>query len=333
MTSTQPWEAAVAVVQGAQVAVVVGHINPDADALGSALGLAAALQSAGVQACATFDAEPFAVPQSLRWLPHQELLRAPADCPQQPDTVIAVDCAAADRLGRLLALAQAARAFLVIDHHRSNPGFGDVQLIDPTVPAAGVLVAQLLERADLPSSPAIATDLYAAIASDTGGFRFAGTSSDTHRLVAGLLDQGVDPEYVGRQLFAARSLSVARLAARTLGAATVVPEAAGGQGALLGVISQADRAEFGVHYDDVESIITDFAAITATDVAVIAKQDDRGVWRVSMRSRGGTDVGNLCSARGGGGHRQAAGFTAQATTAKAAVTEILDLLTAAPIAP
>ena len=328
--NAQPWDEAVAVVRSARVAVVVGHINPDADALGSALGMAASLQATGVTACATFDAQPFRVPRSLAWLPNAELLVSPESCPPTSDMVIAVDCAASDRLGRLLPMARAAQSFLVIDHHRSNPGFGDVQLIDPEVPAAGVLVAELLTRAGLPWTPEIATDLYAAIASDTGGFRFAGTSSATHVLAADLLAKGVDPEAVGRQLFASRPLSVAQLAARTVANAMVVPAVADGKGALVALISQADRAEFDVDYDDVESIITDLAAITTTDVAVVAKQDDHGVWRVSMRSRGGTDVGSLSSDSGGGGHRLAGGFTAATTTPAEVVTEILALLGAKP---
>ena len=316
-----PWDEAVALVQGAQEAVVVGHLNPDADALGSALGLAAAMRLAGVQACATFDGDPFQVPQSLAWLPNVDLLRSPERCPSQPDLVISVDCAAEDRLGRLLPMARAAAAFLVIDHHRSNPGFGDVRLID-----FAVLVAELLNRAELPWDPAIATDLYAAIASDTGGFRFAGTTSDTHRLAASLLDKGVDPEAVGRALFASRPLPVARLAARTVAEAVLVPTAADGNGAMIALISQLDRAEYGVPYDDVESIITDLAAITAADVAVIAKQDDHGLWRVSMRSRGGTDVGALSTGCGGGGHRLAGGFSATAASSETVLAELLALL-------
>lgn len=324
--NTLPWDEAVALVRDAQVVVVVGHLNPDADALGSALGLAAAVRLAGARACATFDGDPFQVPPSLAWLPHVELLESPEQCPSHPDLVISVDCAAEDRLGRLLPLARAASAFLVIDHHRSNPGFGDVRLIDSDVPAAGVLVAELLDRAGLPWNTAIATDLYAAIASDTGGFRFAGTSSDTHRLAASLLDQGVDPEAVGRALFASRPLPVARLAAHTVAEAILVPTAVGGSGAMIALISQPDRAKYGVHYDDVESIITDLAAITAADVAVIAKQDDHGVWRVSMRSRGGTDVGALSTGRGGGGHRLAGGFSATADSAEAMMTELMAIL-------
>lgn len=296
----------------AQRVVVVAHVNPDPDALGSSIALASALaEHRGIPAFVTFDADPFVVPRSLAWLPGMaDYVVDPGTAwSVAPDAVVAVDCAAPDRLGSLLVRAQAAPTFAVIDHHRSNPGFGDICLVDVAAPAAGEIVAGLLDELGWTWSPTTAAALYAAIASDTGSFRFPATTATTHRLAARLHEAGVDHAEVSRRLFSSRPLPVVQLAGQMVADARHFPEAAAGNGVIAAVLSKEERHAAGVGYDDVESLVGDLAGIDGIDVAVLVKEDDAGVWRVSARSKGAVDLGALAVRRGGGGHIGAAGYS------------------------
>lgn len=310
MTDTAlPWDEVAAAAAAAERVLVVAHVNPDADALGSALALRSSLVAAGCDVQVSVGQPGFTVPRSLTWLPGAEHVRAPEDLAAGEDLVIAVDCAAPDRLGTLLARAQSAPRFVVIDHHRSNDGFGDINLIEPAAPATGVLIAELLDRADLPWSDGAADNIYAAVSSDTGSFRFGATSAATHRLAADLHERGVDHATIARQLFASRPLAVARLSAQVLVEALYDSEGAGGSGVIIGVVDTILRAAHDVSYDDVESVVSDLAAVGEADTAAVIKQSDDGAWKVSLRSKGRVDVGRLATSLGGGGHRQAAGYT------------------------
>lgn len=317
-----PWDEVVAAVAAAQRVLVVAHVNPDADALGSALALRAALSTTGREMQVSVGQPGFVVPRSLAWLPGAEHVRPPEELLDGEDVVVAVDCASADRLGTLLPRAQAAPVFVVIDHHRSNDGFARINLVDPAAPATGVLVAELLDRAGWPWSDAVAENVYAAVASDTGSFRFDATTADTHRLAATLHDRGVDHARIARQLFASRPLAVAKLSAQVLVEALYDADGAGGAGVILGVVNSDMRRAHGVSYDDVESVVSDLAAVGEADTAAVIKQSDDGSWKVSLRSKGRVDVGRLATALGGGGHRQAAGYTVSARAASDADTDV-----------
>lgn len=304
-----PWEELVAAVEAAGRVLIVAHVNPDADALGSALALRSALHATGHRVQVSVGQPGFAVPRALAWLPGVEHVCAPEELAAVEDLVIAVDCASADRLGSLLPRAQAAPVFAVIDHHRSNDGFADINLVEPAAPATGALIAELLDRAGWPWSDGVVENIYAAVSSDTGSFRFDSTSADTHRLAATLHERGVDHAAIARQLFSSRPLAVARLSAQVLVEATYDVDGVGGAGVIMGVVDSRLREAHGVSYDDVESVISDLAAVGEADTAVIVKQSDDGNWKVSLRSKGRVDVGRLASEVGGGGHRQAAGYT------------------------
>ncbi|MFI0433803.1 MAG: bifunctional oligoribonuclease/PAP phosphatase NrnA [Candidatus Nanopelagicales bacterium] len=305
------WEALVEALQRARRVLLVSHVNPDADTLGSALAIALAFRADGRAAEVSFDAEPFAVPRALQFLPGADTVLAPAQIDPAVDLALAVDCSSPDRLGALLGVAERSGVFAVLDHHASNAGFGDICVVQPGMSSTGELVAGLLDRLGMPLSAGVADNIYAAISSDTGSFRFGSTTADTHRLAARLQDAGVDHSPIAGNLFAGRPLPVARLAAETVAAAVHEPSAAGGAGALIGTVSRADRQRLTIGYDDVESLVSDLAAVGDVDVAVLAKQTDTGQWKVSMRSKGRLDVGQLAADHGGGGHLQAAGYTAE----------------------
>ncbi|MDQ1307343.1 MAG: bifunctional oligoribonuclease and phosphatase NrnA [Actinomycetota bacterium] len=310
------WSVLVDALRQARRVLILAHINPDADTMGSSLALASALSRTGVEVQVAVGMPAFEMPTGLAWLPGQEFL-VPAEQVRAPvEVALAIDCSAIDRLGTLADTAAAAELFAAIDHHASYDGFASVAIVDPLAPAAGVLVAELIDRLGLEWTIPVAVGIYAAISSDTGSFRYPATTADTHRLAAALLDRGIDQAEISRRIFADRALGLIRIAGQTMHTAEYFPSAVGGGGALIGVIDAKARERYGVSYDEVESVIGDLTNNGVAEVTAIVKQDDSGGWKVSTRSRGNVDVAALCLRLGGGGHRAAAGYTAAGNLAE-----------------
>ncbi|MGY1673661.1 DHH family phosphoesterase [Geodermatophilus sp. SYSU D00710] len=293
---------------GASV-VLSGHVQPDADALGSTLALAEGLRRRGARVSATFPGRPV-LPASLGWLPGAEGLLPSTAVPGAPDVFVSLDAASPARLGELAGLLERAGTSVVVDHHASNPGFGDVRLVDPAAPATVVLVAGLLDELGVDLDAELATPLYAGLAADTGSFRFGSTRPETHALAARLLATGIDHATISRRLFDTAPFGWLRLLSAVTGRAVLEPQV--GSGLVWTWSSTAEAAEHGLPGEQLEALV-DVVRVTAeADVACVLKGQDDGTWSVSLRSRGATDVARIAIALGGGGHRAAAGFTSSA---------------------
>jgi phosphoesterase RecJ-like protein len=286
--------------------VLAGHVQPDADALGSTLALAEGLRRRGARVLATFPG-PFTLPASLGWLPGAEGLVPSTAVPSSPDVFVSLDAASPGRLGELAPLLRSARTSVVVDHHASNPGFGDVRLVDPASPATVVLVADLLDGLGVTVDRALATCLYAGLAADTGSFRFGTTRPDTHELAARLLATGIDHAAISRRLFDTAPFGWLGLLSVVTGRAVLEPEV--GAGLVWTWSSTAEAAEHGLPGEQLEALVDVVRATEEADVACVLKGQDDGSWSVSLRSRGATDLARVAIALGGGGHRAAAGYT------------------------
>src|SRR4051794_8420302 len=286
--------------------VLSGHVQPDADAIGSTLALAEGLRRRGARVLPTFPA-PFVLPASLGWLPGAEALVPSSEVPSSPDVFVSLDAASPGRLGELAALLDTAGTAVVIDHHASNPGFGDVTLIDPAAPATVTLVADVLDGLGVLVDQRLAMCLYAGLAADTGSFRFGSTRPETHELAARLLATGIDHAEISRRLFDTAPFGWLRLLSVVTGRAVLEPEV--GAGLVWTWSSVAEAAEHGLAADQLEALVDVIRATVEADVACVLKGQDDGSWSVSLRSRGGTDVARVAMALGGGGHRAAAGYT------------------------
>lgn len=323
---TPDWTRAVKLVDGADCVCLACHIRPDADALGSMLAVARALQSRGQRVVASFGDDPFVVPGILRFLPGLDLLSPPASYPTRPEVMLSFDAAALERLGALTGPATAAGALIVIDHHASNTGFGSVSLVDPGAAATAVLAAELIGRLGIGLTRDMAVCLYAGLVTDTGSFRFSATTPEVHRLAAQLLEAGAEPAAVSRELYDRAPFGYLGLLAAALGRATLEAEAAGGLGLVWTTVTHADRQPGKLPLDAAESVIDEIRRTNEAEVAVVLKEDDAGIWQVSMRSKDVVDVLAAASQLGGGGHARAAGFsyTGRADEAIAALKRALD---------
>lgn len=332
LVDTSELATAAQLVGSASQVVLLAHINPDADALGSALALGLALESTGCSVAVAF-AEPAAVPLSLRGLPGQHLVTPVSKVPQRPELVITLDVNSRERLGSLGRLMDSAGQTLVIDHHTSNTRFGRHQLVDPAAESTTVLVAAILDRLGLPIDLDIAANLYAGLATDTVGFRFA--SAAAHRLAARLLDTGVDPDELMRPITDLHPFGWLDMLSRVLGGAVLDRQAAGGRGLCWTVIDATAAA--GMRPEELDSVIDILRTASEAQVAAVLKESGPGRWQVSLRSRtgvpgapvAGVDVSAVATDLGGGGHVRAAGFGFDGTAGEA-VDALLETLECSP---
>jgi phosphoesterase RecJ-like protein len=196
---------------------------------------------------------------------------------------------------------------VVVDHHASNPGFGDVRVVDPAAPATVALVADLLDGLGVHLDERLATCLYAGLTADTGSFRFGNTRPDTHHLAARLLATGIDHATISQRLFDTAPFGWLGLLSVVAGRAVLETEV--GAGLVWTWSSTAEAAEHGLPGEQLEALVDVVRSTREADVACVLKGQDDGTWSVSLRSRGATDVARVAMALGGGGHRAAAGFT------------------------
>jgi bifunctional oligoribonuclease and PAP phosphatase NrnA len=287
--------------------VLAAHIGPDGDALGAALALHLALSRLGARTLPTWGDEPLRVPAAYADLPGVDGLVAPSSIdPDEVDLLVTVDAASAERLGTLQPLLDADLPVVVIDHHPTNTRFGTVHLVAPRAAATVVVVDELLRRLGVPLDVDVATCLYVGLVTDTGRFQHATTDRAAMELGGRLLEAGVPHEELTRRLFGTRTVGELTLLARALARLTFVPEAR----LVHAHVTADDAAEAGSGLEAAEAIIDVVRTADVAEVAMVARQEaSTGDWRVSLRSRGGVDVGHVAERLGGGGHERAAGFT------------------------
>ncbi|WP_438871370.1 DHH family phosphoesterase [Paractinoplanes lichenicola] len=313
--TTAAWDAAVAAIRAvpldAEVQLIC-HVNPDGDALGSMLGFALGLRRLGFTGLrATFPGD-FDVPEPYRALPGAELLVPEPQAYGKPQLILIFDVAGESRLGALAGLLDAGIPAIVLDHHASNTGLGDVTLVDPAAVATSVVADELLTRLGVELDAEIAECLYVALATDTGSFKFV-RSPSVHELAARLIATGISPGDIARRIFDTRPFGAMKLAGEVLGRAILDPAAAGGRGMVWTYATTADLERHHQRPYVLDSLIDPVRGVAEADVAVVVKELTAGEWSVSLRSKGGVDVSAVAVALGGGGHRLAAGFTAYGT--------------------
>jgi phosphoesterase RecJ-like protein len=295
------------VLRGASEVALACHVNPDADALGSMLGLANHLDTLGVGTVCSFPNEPLEPPRWAASLPGSERLVSVRGFPKAPAVMVTCDCASFDRLGPLGGPATKAKELIWIDHHRSNDGHGTIRLVDPDASSTCEMVARLIDALGGQLTAASATCLYAGIITDTGRFQYEATTPATLRLAARLRELPFDHAKLAQALYEdspPASLDVTGVALRRL---RHEPEA----DLVWTYLLQEDLRSRGLHPGDTDDLIDVVRVSRDTDVAAVLKQQRDGRFKVSVRSRGGHDLSAVAAAFGGGGHRLAAGYTSE----------------------
>jgi bifunctional oligoribonuclease and PAP phosphatase NrnA len=281
--------------------VVLSHVRPDGDALGSQLALALSLQELGKEVKVWNEDGML---EKYSFLPRGELLKTPPNAAEEFDVAIALDTATQNRLGTAGAAVRSAKVWINIDHHPSNPGYGDLVHIDPNSPATGQILFELITAQKLPINRAIAENLYAAISTDTGSFQYSNTTARTFEIASKLVQYGVDVGAMSRLLYENYPKRRTELLCELL---RTMHFAAKDQIASFSLSLQL-AAKLGVKPEDNEGLIDHLRAIRGVVVAVFFEELAEGKVRVSMRSKSeAVDVCAICAKFGGGGHKLAAG--------------------------
>ncbi|MDX5458054.1 bifunctional oligoribonuclease/PAP phosphatase NrnA [Micromonospora tulbaghiae] len=330
------WAAAVAAVRDLPAdarVLLICHVNPDGDALGSMLGFGLGLRRLGVRDLqATFPGPP-EVPEPFRWMPGVDLLVPQDDAYRAPDLVICFDAASESRLGDLVDRLDTAGMSLVLDHHASNSGFGRISLVAPHAAATSVVALELLDRLGVTLDAEMATGLYVALTTDTGSFRFEATTPAVHEMAARLVATGIRPGDISRRIFDTRPFGAVRLFGEVLGRATLEPAAAAGHGLVWTYATRDDLVRHDQPAYVLEALIDSVRCTEEADVSCVVKQAGEAEWAVSLRSKGAVDVSAVAVALGGGGHRFAAGFTGRGALDELVGRIRAELATATLVAP
>ncbi|GMQ85941.1 MAG: bifunctional oligoribonuclease/PAP phosphatase NrnA [Acidimicrobiia bacterium] len=313
------WETAADALVSASTIGVVGHVRPDGDALGAMLGLVHAARAAGKDAMASFG-EPFVLGNEFDYL-DLSVLTPPGQFPDDLDLAVVCDTGVIDRLGSIGPRVLRASKLLVIDHHKSGNDIGDFTLIDPTAAATTQLVYQLLVKMGWPITRAVADALYTGLVTDTGRFMYSATTPEVHRIAAELIESGVEPAPIGQHLFESAPFGYFSVVSEVLGRAVLDEEA----GLVWSVLTADDVKKAGVTWEATDGIIDMVRLAEEADTTLLLKEVGEDTLKGSLRSRGAVDVAAVAGTFGGGGHHNAAGFTATGTVSEtvAKITELL----------
>lgn len=282
--------------------VLIGtHLNPDGDALGSSLALAAYLDRQG------FDVEVLChhpAPRNLRFLPGVGRVRqAPRD--EKADLAIMVDLESKDRLGDVRDYILQTPRLVVIDHHVPHEEPGDLRIIDVGASATALIIARLLMELGAEITPDMATNLLTGIVTDTGSFRFRNTTPEALSVSAVLLEKGADLARVNEEIFQRKPLASTLL----LGHMLDTMRLESGNRVAVGVLTKGDFERAMATDEDTEGFVNEMLSIDSVEIAAILREPKPGRIRCSLRSRAEHDVATVAREFGGGGHRNAAGCT------------------------
>jgi bifunctional oligoribonuclease and PAP phosphatase NrnA len=287
--------------------LLVTHENPDGDALGSILGAKLALDRLGKDTVMYLGGDT-ALPAEYDFLPLGDLRRElPADARER--VLLALDCANAKRMAAAAELVERVPLSIDVDHHHDNTRFATINHVVADASSTGEIVRDLLRELDVPLDSEIAEALYVALVTDTGRFQYTNTTPKALRLAAELVEAGVDVHRVFRGIYESVEFAKLKLLARALERANVYD---GGR-LVISYLLRTDFQELGVGEEYAEGIIDYLRAVEGAELAATIREPPEppdAPRRISLRaSSDEIDVSAIARQRGGGGHRQAAGFS------------------------
>lgn len=280
--------------------LLIAHVSPDGDTLGSCLALYASLLQLGKKAQIVCE-DP--VPQIYRFLPNSDQVLLPVKA-RQTEAVVSVDCADVARTGKSETLFRRATFTLNIDHHGTNDKYADENFVQ-RAGATGELIYGVLMNLKVNITRDIAACLYAAITTDTGNFSYSNTTPDTLRIAADLVETGIDLPYLNRSLF--RTVPFHKM--RLHGLAIMKTELYEHGRIGMAQLTDEDMASCNAIGEDTEGLIDSIRDIDTVEIAAILREAEAGLVRVSLRGKSAADVSKIAVKYGGGGHRLAAGCT------------------------
>ena len=281
---------------------IATHISPDGDALGSSIALSLALESLGKETI-IYDKDP--VPEFYKFLPgHERFTQSISNLKFEISNLILLDCNELERTGiEKIEFVSSA----VIDHHETAREFGDVKWIEPHAAATGLMIFYVIKELGVKITKDIAINLYAALAIDTGTFRYSNTTPEVLRVAAELIEAGADPSYIAESLYETWSESRFRLLLKVLNTLEI------NDGVAITLVTLDMFRETGALVEDTENFVGFPRLLKSVRISALFREVENSYYKVSLRSRGrGMNVAKIAAEFGGGGHRNAAGYRVRA---------------------
>lgn len=294
----------VSVIKEAKTIVILPHVYADGDCLGSCLALGFALKKMGK------DIEIFieeSIPFVYDFLPGSKAAQVFNGSIPKFDVAIALDTGDLDRLGKRNQIFDSVKVTVNIDHHRTNTEFAVHNYVDSNSSAVGEIIYELIKLLGQSFDKEIATCLYVAIATDTGGFRFSNTTELTHKIAADLIGFGADVSDISQKVFDTVTLGRVKLLGEAIKSLELLEN---GKVAIF-TLSDDDIKKAGAKDEDCDGIVSTGRNINGVEVAVLLRERESGEIKVNFRSKNYVDVSAIANLYKGGGHKRAAGCTTQ----------------------
>ena len=301
------------IIKSSKNILIVSHVNPDGDTLGSMCGIYSAILDNFKKRSDMLVVSK--VPAVYEFIPFIDNVKTldDIDKSREYDLVINVDVAAIDRICDGKILFDKAKSTVNIDHHKTNIAYADLNYIDPNASSTGEVLFGCFENMDWEISLDTAICLYTAILTDTGSFKFDNTRPGTFECAAKLVEIGVQPSDIYRKVYESDSKTLVMFQAHCVSKAKFLDD----EKIAYTLVYRKDMEKFSAGDDCMEGLTEKLRAIVTTKVAFVAKEMKSGYTKVSMRSKS-VDVADICGVFGGGGHRLAAGCTIKAPVEEAA---------------
>ncbi|HPL63628.1 MAG TPA: bifunctional oligoribonuclease/PAP phosphatase NrnA [Syntrophales bacterium] len=288
------------IVDAGKSFLVTSHVRLDGDAIGSELALCLLLRAIGKEAT-VYNQDP--TPESYLFLPGAgDLIFHKLDADAYYDAVFALDCSELERIGDESVRIGGISPIINIDHHISNRTFGNYYAVDPGASSTGELLFRMAEEAGWELSPEIATNLYTAILTDTGSFRYSNTGAGTFSVAGALVERGADPAWIAEQVYDSVPAQKVKLLHRALG---TIGFASGGRICSV-LVSRRMMEEVQARPEHAENFAEFIRSISGVEVSIFFTEISDRQYKVSFRSKGSFDVEEIAGRFGGGGHRNAA---------------------------
>ena len=305
--------------------MLASHSQPDGDAVSSILALGLAIGKLGKKTT-IYNASP--IPAVYRFLPSVERIVRHLKKANTYDVALVLDCGDLPRIGEASTTVSRIPMVINIDHHISNTGFGDIQLIDPLACSTAEIVYRLIKTMDVPIDKAMATSLYTGILTDTGSFRFSSTNQAAFAISQEMAELGVEPHEVAQHVYGTYSLGRIKLLNLALDSIEISDN---GKLSIM-TVTGAMLAETRTQPEDADGMINYARRIEDVKVAALIHEQNNGKtssngkcrFHVSLRSDGSVNVAAIAGSFGGGGHASAAGFQVE-TTLKKLKSDIITL--------
>lgn len=290
------------IIKSSKNILIISHINPDGDTLGSMCGLFSAIKHNLKKECELLCVSK--IPKTFEFLPHITKVKILDEFnkSREYDLVINVDVAAIDRIGDAQILFERAKFTINFDHHKTNRGYADLNFINPDSSSTGEVLFGVFKDLGWQIDLDTATALYTAILTDTGSFRFDNTSASALKTASELVGLGVKPADIYKKIYESDSKNHVLFQAYCISKAEFLED----DKVAYTTVYKKDIEKFNVGEDCTEGLTEKLRSIVTTKVAFVVKQMNSGISKVSMRSKS-ADVSEICAVFGGGGHKFAAG--------------------------